>query len=235
MKLVVISHKETWRDTASPSGYSTVGGFPFQMQAISSLFDQTSLMIPIQSTPVPAGAIPLNGHNLRIVPLVEPAWLGWRRKLAMIPWLLNHIALLLREVRRADAVHTPVGGDIGTIGIFIALAQRKPLFVWHCGTWDDPISTVDRLTQRGLESIAGGRNVVLATGGAESPPSASLLILPDMNVTGVYSTSCNGQAYENSSGHFFPDWCRIWLYSTTLRPENEPGNPEVITCKRQSH
>lgn len=171
MKLVVISHKETWSDPASPCGYSTVGGFPFQMQAISSLFDETRLMIPIQSSPLPSGAIPLHGHNLCVIPLLEPKGVRWQRKLSMLPWTLNHLPLLWHEVAGADAIHTPVGGDIGTIGIFIALLQHKPLFVRHCGTWSQPISWVDAFLQRFLEWIAGGHNVVLATGGAERLPS----------------------------------------------------------------
>lgn len=184
MNLLVISHKETWPDPASPCGYATVGGFPFQMAAISSLFQSTALAVPIQSTPLPAGAIPLHGKNICILPLAEPPGLGWRRKLGMIPWFARHATRLWRAVGAADAIHTPVGGDIGTIGIFLALLRSKPLFVRHCGTWGQPISTVDWLLHRLLEAIAGGRNVVLATGGAENPPSAR-----NPHIRWIFSTS----------------------------------------------
>ena len=184
------------------------------MRAISNLFEQTTLMVPIQRTPLPPGAFPLDGHNIRVVPLAEPEGLGWRRKLRMAPWLLHHGALLWREAQRAGAVHTPVGGDIGTIGIFIALALRKPLFVRHCGTWGDPISTVDRLTQRGLETIAGGRNVVLATGGAEAPPSRR-----NPNIAWIFATSLT----------------RAELERITSAPAWSPGIPlRLITVGRLS-
>ena len=83
MNLLVISHKETWPDPAAPNGYATVGGFPFQMAAISSLFESTTLAVPIQASALPAGAIPLHGRNIRVLPLAEPAGLGLRRKLGM--------------------------------------------------------------------------------------------------------------------------------------------------------
>jgi glycosyltransferase involved in cell wall biosynthesis len=206
MNLVVISHKETWRDPTSPCGYATVGGFPFQMQAISSLFNQTRLMVPIQSTPLPTGAIHLTGHNLQVVPLAEPSGAEWRRKINMSSWFLRHIKLLWREVARADAVHTPVGGDIGTIGIFVALAQRKPLFVRHCGTWGQPISWVDNLLQRLLELIAGRRNVVMATGGDSSPPSKR-----NPHISWIFSTTLSKRELE----HIPP--AEVWVPGMPLR------------------
>src|SRR5205823_17011 len=45
-RLVVISHKECWPSSQSPTGYATDGGFPFQMQALSELFASTTLLIP---------------------------------------------------------------------------------------------------------------------------------------------------------------------------------------------
>ena len=184
MNLLVVSHKETWLDPASPSGYSTVGGFPFQMEYISSLFDRTSIMVPIQKTEMPSGARHLIGHYLSIIPLVEPSGKGFLRKVCFLFWFLRHLPLLWRKIGQADAVHTPVGGDIGTVGLLIALIQKKPLFVRHCGTWGMPISFVDRLLQRFLEMIAGGRNVVLATGGGDQPPSKR-----NVSITWIFATS----------------------------------------------
>ena len=206
MNIIVISHKETWPDPTSPCGYSTVGGFPFQMQAISNLFGQTTLMLPIRSTPLPVGAIPLTGHNLRVIPLAEPTGLGWRRKLSMIPWIARHVALLWREIAHADSVHTPVGSDIGTIGLFIALLQRKPLFIRHCGTWGKPASWLDRVLQRFLEFIAGGRIVVLATGGADTPPSRR-----NPNIDWIFSTTLTQAELERTPT------VRSWLPETPLR------------------
>jgi len=171
MKLVVISHKETWVSAESPSGYATIGGFPFQMQAISELFDQTIAVVPIRKTPIPFGARPLVGKNLSVIPIEEPVGQDLRRKLSMLNWLPRNVFTLWKAADNADAIHAPVGGDIGTIGILIALIQKKPLFVRHCGNWFAPISMVDRLLHQLLEMIAGGKNVVMATGGGCKFPS----------------------------------------------------------------
>lgn len=171
MNMLVISHKETWIDPASPSGSATVGGFPYQMQALSELFDQTNLITTLLPPPAPEGAIPLLGHNMIVNPLPVPTGANLRRKIALLFWSPRHLPHMWRQICQADAVHTPVPGDIGLIGILLALAQRKPLFVRHCGTWGEPVTLTDRFLLWLLERIAGERNVVLATGGADHPPS----------------------------------------------------------------
>jgi glycosyltransferase involved in cell wall biosynthesis len=184
MNLLVISHKETWPDPASPTGYSTTGGFPFQMQAISELFDQTLLLLLRRAVSPPPGLRPLTGHNLSVQTLPEPASTDLRRKLALLTWLPRYLPIIWNAVRRADAVHAPVPGDIGLIGILIALAQRKPLFIRHCGTWGRPETIADRFLFWLLEKIAGGRNVVLATGGADISPSQR-----NPNIHWIFSTT----------------------------------------------
>ena len=171
MRLVVVSHKETWKDPNSPSGYATIGGFPFQMGAISELFDQTTLMVPIRSTELPPGSLPLLGRNLEINPLPEPPGADLRRKIALLVWLPLNLPRIWQAVRQADVVHTPIPGDIGTIGLLVALFQGKPLFARHCGTWGSLNTLAKRFLHWLLERIAGEGNVVMATGGADSPPS----------------------------------------------------------------
>jgi glycosyltransferase involved in cell wall biosynthesis len=107
-----------------------------------------------------------------------------RRKVAMVWWLARYLPRLWSEIGRADAVHAPVPGDVGMIGIFLALARRKRLFVRHCGTWGEPVTAADRLLLWLLERIAGGRNVVMATGGGDRPPSQK-----NPAITWIHSTT----------------------------------------------
>ncbi len=172
MDLVVISHKICWPSDESPSGYATDGGFPFQMAALSNLFDSTTLVLPCDSRRSSSGGAPLEGHNLQVAPLSVPRGAGWVRKLALVPWLIRHSLSLSRHVWRADAVHTPIPGDIGTFGLWIALCLGKPLFVRYCGTWGRTDTLAQRFWLWQLERIAGGRNVVMATGGSSTPPSS---------------------------------------------------------------
>lgn len=188
MKLVVISHKECWEDPHSPSGYATVGGFPYQMRAISELFDQTHILVPIFELPKPAGVHPLVGHNLSIVPLDPPTGSGFRRKLSIVFWLFRNLPRIWRYVRASDAVHIPIPGDIGTIGILVTLIQKKPLFVRHCGTWGNKDTLVSRFVSWLLPKIAGGSTVVMATGGGDRPPCPS-----NLAIEWIFSTTLSEQ------------------------------------------
>lgn len=187
MRLTVISHKECWASPHSPSGYVTVGGFPLQMEHLSALFDATTLVLPLQRTSPPEGALPLVGKNLSISPLRRELGSGLRRRLA----LLTLIPRLWQEVRRADAIHTPIPGDVGTLGLLIALVQRKPLFVRHCGTWGSTSTLANRFLTWLLPKIAGGRNVVMATGGADTPPSPE-----NPHITWIFSTTLTEQELD---------------------------------------
>ncbi len=167
--LLVVSHKECWADPQG-SGYLTVGGFPQQMAATSTLFAETRLMIALRPGQPPPGARKLDGHRLTVDPLPEPAGRGWRRKLRLLAWLPRHGLRLWRAVRSAGAVHALVPGDLGALGLLIALAQRRRLWVRHCGTWGHRATAADRFLAWLLPRVAGGRNVVMATGGGASPP-----------------------------------------------------------------
>jgi hypothetical protein len=172
MRLAVCSHKPCWPSSASPSGYATDGGFAFQMDALSQLFESTTLLVPCQRTGRAPGEIPLTGRHLSIAPLTSPRGTGVGRKLAMVPWLARNAATLWTEVRLADAVHAPIPGDVGTIGMLLALALGKPLFVRHCGNWHVQRTAAERFWRWFMERFGGGRNVMLATGGDGAPPSA---------------------------------------------------------------
>lgn len=171
MRLVIFSHKLCWSSSASPSGYVTDGGFPFQMKALSELFEQTTLVVPCASSEQTEGLLPIDGHNLFIKPLAPPAGRGLRRKLRIPLWFLRHSFTLMREAWRADAVHAPIPGDVGTIGMILAFIMRKPLFVRHCGNWFLPKTTAEHFWKWFMERFAGGKQVFLATGGSVEPPS----------------------------------------------------------------
>ena len=191
MKLAVISLKKSWADPSRPGHFVTVGGFPQQMAALSALFSETVLYLPQLRGAPPPNAAPLAGHNLRVQPLSPLPERGWRRKLSQATWLPRNLGLLWRGIRAADAVHTPVPGDVATVGLLLALAQRKRLFVRYCTVWGRKYSFTARFLLWLLERVAGGRNVVMATGGAASPPSAR-----NPNITWIFSTSLTAAAWQ---------------------------------------
>jgi glycosyltransferase involved in cell wall biosynthesis len=184
MKLLVVSHKPCWSSPNSPSGYATDGGFPFQMRAISELFDTTTLMVPCAASANSQGEIPLAGHQLSVMPLTTPVASGLWRKFGLLFWLVSNGPTLVREFHRADAVHAPIPGDIGTFGMLLAFVLRKPLFVRHCGNWFSQTTVAEHFWKWFMERFAGGRNVMLATGGAGESPSRS-----NRNICWIFSTS----------------------------------------------
>lgn len=184
MHLVVFSHKPCWQSATSPSNYTTDGGFPFQMRALSELFDSIRLVVPCSSVESLSGGVSLSGNNLSVAPVFSPMGKGLRRKLSLPFWLISNGGVLIREILRADAVHTPIPGDIGTIGAVLAFVLRKPLFVRYCQNWFMPKSVADRAWKWFIDRIAGGRNLVLATGENSEPPSRR-----NLNVHWIFATS----------------------------------------------
>jgi hypothetical protein len=85
--------------------------------------------------------------------------------------MVRNLHSLIRELLKSDAVHTPIPGDIGTIGMLLAVLFQKPLFVRHCGNWLKPITNAEFFWKWFMEKFAGNRRVMLATGGSQEAPS----------------------------------------------------------------
>lgn len=192
MHLAVFSHKLCWRSNSSASGFVTDGGFPLQMKSISELFSSTKIVVPCEDSGELGGLSPLDGHNLNVVPLSVPKGERLKRKLNMLPWMVRNSRIIWREVRQADAVHSPIPGDIGTVGMIFALFLRKPLFVRHCGNWFVQRTVAERFWKWAMERFGGGLNVMLATGGSPDPPSRS-----NPNVEWIFSTSLRSDQLQN--------------------------------------
>jgi len=195
VKLTVVSHKECWRSPDGDVGYATDGGFAMHMQAIASLFDETVVCVPVVPTRRRLGEVPFrrpeNGAGLQIVELPVLRGEGLARKLAYPMWLLRGGRVIDRAVRHADAVHAPIPGDVGTAGMLLAKVHRKPLFVRHCGNWQNRRTTAERLWRWFMERRAGTDDVMVATGEEDAPPSPH-----HPEITWLFSTSLSERELE---------------------------------------
>ena len=234
MNLVVFSHKLLWKSAASPSGYATDGGFAFHMQAISELFDSTTLVVSVSKTANPQGEVFISGHNLKIFPLYTLKGDNLRRKVSFVPWLIRNFFTIRKLIKNADCVHTPIPGDIGTIGMVLANRLNKPLFVRHCGNWFIQKTATERYIKTFMEKNAGGRNVMLATGGASAPPSGK-----NLNIKWIFSSSLRDKeimALRNRLHTFDPSRPRFII---TARQEKEKGADKALMAlamlKSQNH
>lgn len=213
MKLAIFSHKACWPCAGSATGYATDGGFPFQMKAISELFDETTLVVPCYRRGSAKGEIALSGQNLRVVPLSPRRGAGFYSKMNFLPWLMGNSVTILRELRRADGVHAPIPGDVGTVGMLGAWLLRKPLFVRYCGNWLTVKTLADSFWHWFMERVAGGRNVMLATGGSDLPPSAE-----SADIHWIFSTSLTEGEIDALA---------------RKEIESDPNNTRLITVGRQ--
>ena len=227
MNLAVVSHKICWPCEASPSGYSTDGGFPLHMEAISELFGKTTLVIPSENSSSSNGASPLKGNNLGVVPLSVPAGAGLRRKLDIPLWMLRNGKIIWREVKKADAVHAPIPGDVGTIGMFFALLMRKPLFVRHCGNWFVQRTVAEKFWKWSMEFFGGGRNVMFATGGSSERPSKR-----NPNLKWIFSSSLRRDQIAGRQFLTLPADGKIKL-AIVCRQEPRKGTDIVIDSLRE--
>lgn len=211
MRLTVFSSKTCWPSKSAPSGYATDGGFALQMRTLSELFDATRVVVPVEVRGEQPGEIPIGGRNLEVVPLTSPGGVGLRRKIALAPWLARNGRTVMREVLGAEAVHVPVPADLGTFGMVLGYALRKPLFVRYCGNWTRQKTAAERFWKWFMESAAGGRNVMFATGGAAEAPSRNA------NVRWIFSTTLTDRELR-----------------TCWRPRAlRPGSARLITVARQ--
>jgi len=184
MKLVVFSHKLVWRNQDSPTGYSTDGGFAFQMGAISKIFDQTTIVVPVLLKKMTAGEVHIQGQNLKIVPLENISGHGLRRKINYLFWFIKNVSKFNTLINEADAVHTPIPSDIGTLGMILALIKKKPLLVRYCGNWLVQNTIAEKCWKWLMEKFAGGKNVMLATGLQSEKPSEK-----NPNIKWIFSSS----------------------------------------------
>ena len=176
------------------------------MRALSELFDETQILSLRHVSDTLPGLVPLTGNHLKVKTLPEPKGHDLERKLRLILHLPLWLTTVWRKVASVDAVHTPLPGDLGTIGMIIALLQKKPLFVRHCGRWGIPSSSFDGWLQRFLERIANSRNVVMATGGAEHPPSSR-----NPSISWIFSTALTSAELEQTPA------AQAWLPEEPLR------------------
>jgi glycosyltransferase involved in cell wall biosynthesis len=171
VRLCVVSFKECWQDESG--AWWSYGGFPMQIAAVSSLFDDTTLVIVRGRTR--SGGIRLEGIA-RTVALRSPEGLDLRRKLSVLANLPYYAGTIAKYVRDSDVVHIPAPGDMPLLGMLIALVFRKRLIVRYGSSWVTTSETTltHKFTRMCMRRFAGGRNVMLATGEGSDAPAAGM-------------------------------------------------------------
>lgn len=167
MRLCVISSKACWQE--SDGTWYSYGGFPAQMQALSSLFESTTLLVVRAAERNGGIALPPRASVVGVATLAAG---GLRRRLSLLIRLPRLIWLMLRYARQSDVVHIPLPGDVPLLGAVVAVLLKKKLLVRYGGSWqtDSQTSFMNKAVRKWIRLLAGGRNLVLATGEGDNSP-----------------------------------------------------------------
>jgi glycosyltransferase involved in cell wall biosynthesis len=178
MRVCAVSFKECWQ--GPDQRWLSDGGFPMQMTAIGSLFDEMDLVI-VKVAPR-AGGSPLPAFA-RVHTVPRPLGSDAVRKLFLLPTAPLYLAMLARLVRDADVVHTPLPGDIPLLALLVGAAMRKRLLARYCGSWATTKRTtvMNRVTKQVMRVLSNDGNVMLATGEGFASPGGA--------VEWIYSTA----------------------------------------------
>lgn len=203
MKLVVFSHKVCWESKDSPTGWATDGGFAMHMDYLSKLFDETRIVVPVD-TPKPKGEVFFKNKNITIVPLKLTKGKGILGKIRVILTFILSSFKFIQEVLKADAVHAPIPSNFGTFGFLLAHLFNKPLYIRHCGNWYVQKTVAERFWKWYMEKFAGGKKVFLATGGGFEVPSKinkniKWIFSSSMTIDEINHISISGRDWEDSS------------------------------------
>lgn len=190
LRVCAVSFKPCWQDESGR--WMSFGGFPFQMGAIASLFDEMTLVIV--RVPPRDGGIPLPA-NARIVPLRSPRGADLRRKVSVAARIPYYVWKIAANAWDADVVHVPLPGDVPLLGMWIALAMRKRVLARYGGSWvaNSQSTFMNRVTKGFMRRFAGGRNVMLATGDG--------VLVPAPGVEWVFSTAIARRELDRNTPH----------------------------------
>ncbi|MBI4613207.1 MAG: glycosyltransferase family 4 protein, partial [Planctomycetes bacterium] len=135
-RLLVVSSKPHWR---SEGEVFTVGGFPRQVAAIASLFDETRLCVPVAGTG-PRGGTSMTRLGMSVRPLpVSASQAGWGAKALLLWNLLLALPVVNAELGRATLLHARLPSYEGLLALILVRGRRVPTLAWLGGNWMEGI------------------------------------------------------------------------------------------------
>ena len=142
----------------------------------------------------PLNTILIKGNNIDVIGIKEPNGEGIIRKINSLLWLFNNYLTINSIIKNVDIVHSMIPGDIGLMGLFIALRHNKFILVRHCGTWGNTTTIMDKIVNWILPKISKKKILTLATGYDKSHPNQN-----NKNIKWIFSTSISQKEMDSIS------------------------------------
>ncbi len=131
--LVIFGKKRIWKDLNQGSSYYVNDSLYKQNVALSNRFHHTFLCA--EEVPPRKGLIEISGFGFQIFPY-KFKFKRFRRKLQFflnLPFMLFNFS---KVINKTDFCYILLPGEVGLVGIILALLKRKPTVVRFMMSWD---------------------------------------------------------------------------------------------------
>lgn len=182
------------------------------MEAIADQFDKTTILVPMSSGTI-LGTY-FENPRVKVIPLSPPWCSGVLRKIFFPAWVVFNLPRWWAPLKRANGIHSPIPGDVGTLGMFLASLFRKPLFVRYCGNWTHRRTVSEHLWHWWMKRLDPRGNLVVATGGGAEPPEKGLA-----HIQWIFSTTIRQAEL-------------VELSQRAVKRAHRPGAPKLVFAGR---
>jgi glycosyltransferase involved in cell wall biosynthesis len=134
-RLLVVSHTAHHAENGEVRGW---GPTVREIDRLANLFDELVHVAPLHPGPAPAGALPYESRNVRLVPVRPSGGTTLLSKLSLFGAWAGYARVILRELRRCDTVHVRCPSNIGLLTLFLLAMRRSPRLRWikYAGNWN---------------------------------------------------------------------------------------------------
>lgn len=164
MKLLVISHTPHYRANGKIAGW---GSTVRELDHLSGLFDELVHLAPLYAGEAPGSSLVYTAKNIRFQPLRPSGGENLAAKLGILRNYPVYAGEILKELKKADAVHVRCPANLSLLAVLLLGFTRKPAYRWvkYAGNWapgrGEPWSyklqraMLKRNLHRGAVSISG--------------------------------------------------------------------------------
>ncbi len=134
MKLLVISHTPHYRANGKIAGW---GSTVRELDQLAGLFDELVHLAPLYAGEAPGSSLAYTAKNIRFQPLQPSGGESLAAKLGILRNYPVYAGEILKELKKADAVHVRCPANLSLLAVLLLGFTRKPAYRWvkYAGNW----------------------------------------------------------------------------------------------------